>query len=343
MFDTISESDFRKRIKLGAPKGLPRKYFFFGEEDYLKTAALRLAREYVADGSGFDSVGFDALTFSPDALAEALAVPPMFGENRLVTVTLSPSDLRPSEMNSLIETAAAVEDDGWEFLIISFPAGSFDPGYPKRPSAAFKKLAEAAVPVNFERVTGARLNGWVSKHYSENRVTADPTVCTDTVACCGTDMYRLASEIDKISYYVLASGRGTVTRADVLEAGSRVVEIDGFALANAVVRGNGAEALRVLGVMKARKDEPVAVLAEIIRVLSDMQTVAICRDGGMTPDAISAATGIKPYPLSKYLSALDHTGQGRMSELLDAARAADEAIKSGNSDFLPIEVLICSV
>ena len=47
-FDPIVESEFRKRIKLGAPSGLPRKYFFYGDEDYLKNVALRLARESVA-------------------------------------------------------------------------------------------------------------------------------------------------------------------------------------------------------------------------------------------------------------------------------------------------------
>ncbi len=342
MFDTISESDFRKRIKLGAPKGLPRKYFFFGDEDYLKSAALKLARTGVGADPDFDCARIDQTNFSPDALNEALSVPPMFGDVRYVELTVSLSELRQSEINSLAEIAAGI-DDGPEFLIIVFPAGTFDPGYPKRPSALFKKMAEAAVPVSFERVTGARLNGWVSKHYSQNGVTADGPVCNDTIACCGTDMFRLASEIDKISYYVLASGRGRAERSDVLAAASRVVEFDSFAFANAVLAGDGAAALRILGVMKSKKEEPVKVMSEIVRVICDLQTVAVCRDGGMTPDRISAATGIKPYPLSKYLGALDRSGKGRVSALLDAAVEADEKIKSGTSGYLPIELLVCSV
>ncbi|MBO7375706.1 MAG: DNA polymerase III subunit delta [Clostridia bacterium] len=342
-FDQIGESEFRKRIKLGAPSGLPRKYFFYGDEDYLKNVALRLARESVAGGSEFDCAGFDARNFSPAALSEALAVPPMFGENRLVTVCLSPSDLRPSDMNALTEIAAGIEDDGWEFLIISFPAGSFDPGYPGRPSAALKKLASAAVPVFFDRVSGARLNGWVSKHYSENGVTADGVVCSDTVAFCGTGMFRLASEIEKISCYVLASGRTAVTRADVAAAGSRTVEFDGFALANAVLRGDGAGALRVLSTLKARKEDPIAVMSEIIRTACDMRTVELCRADGMTPAEISAATGLHPFPVKKYLEALDRAEPGKTARLVSACRDADAAIKSGTPDYLPIEVLVCTV
>ncbi len=343
IYETLTESDFRKKIRPGVPGGIPKKYFFYGDEDYLKKYALGLARSaFIADPS-FDVTRFDGNSFSPDAFSDALAVPPMFGQLRLVEITLSPSDLRPNEMNDFLSILEGISDDDLSMVIIVFPAGSFDPGYPKRPSAIFKKFAAAAVPVCFEKVTGARLNGWVGKHYSGNRVTADGPVCAFTVSVCGSDMTRLSSEIDKISWYVLASGRDRVTEDDVRAAGCATQEAEAFALSDAILSFDRRAALSALAVMKERQAEPVAVLAAIVRVICDLAAVSACRRDGMTPEAISTATGIKPYPLSKYLAAADRTSPERIRALLASAGKADDGVKGYAKDFLPVETFICGL
>ena len=126
-----------------------------------------------------------------------------------------------------------------------------------------KKLAEIAVPVQFDRVTGAKLNGWVSKHYTQNKLLADAQVCAFTVSYCGTDMFRLASEIDKISCYVLSRGRDRVTPDDVRAVGCTTVEFDAFALANAIIAGviRGSETSIAVGSTVIEPYDRVAIFA----------------------------------------------------------------------------------
>jgi DNA polymerase-3 subunit delta len=338
--EIISESVFRKQIR--DARGA---YLFFGEEDYLKQNALRVAIEsYIGDGArDFDLVRMDALTFSPEALASALASPPLMSERKLVVLSLSPSQLRSAELSSLLEIAEALSDDEENILILNTPSGSIDAGTPKRPSALLKRLCEAMTGVRFDRITPARLSGWCARHYSENSVRASERVCALTVDYCGCDMFSLSSEIDKISFYVLAHGRNEVTEADVKIAASPSEEFDTFALANAILAKNTDRALSVLSQMKANKTEPVIIMSELVRVICDIETVATLTSAGMNPGDISAATGIKPYPLTRYLTAIKTLRPEAIAAAVSASKYADAAVKSFGRGYVPIEQLICSI
>ena len=61
----LKEADFRKALK-SAPTG---GYLFFGEEDYMKSAALRMARQSVTEAdpamAAFNDIRLDGMDFHP--------------------------------------------------------------------------------------------------------------------------------------------------------------------------------------------------------------------------------------------------------------------------------------
>ncbi len=340
----ITETEFRRRIK-SAPDPV---YLFYGDEDYLKHNAVSVAKTaFFPDNAalGFDFVHIDRSAFSPDALAAAVMPPPMLAERKLTVVSLSLSELRAGELSALTDVAKSLaeDDEARHTLIINTPSGGFDAGYPKRPSALLRSLSAFLIPVNFERIPASRLAAWAGRHFDSAGVDSDPAVCAATVDYCGSDMFRLSSEIEKISYYVLASGRKKVTTDDVALVACRTEEYDSFALTNALLARKYGEALAVLAIMKAEKAELTRVMGEIVRVVCDLLTVAVCTKNGMTQSEISEATGIKPYPLAKYLSSLAGTDEATLRRALEACTAADASLKNGDRDFLPIERLICSL
>lgn len=344
MYDVIGAADFRRQIK---SQNAAPGYLFFGDEDYLKQDALSAARSAVItdpSAEAFDYISIDRASFSAEALAEALAPPPMLSEKKLVVAEVTFDDLKKQELEDLCTLLGNSETDGADnVLIINVPAGSIDAGTPKRPSALLKKLSDCLVPVRFDRATPAKLAAWVGKHYASRGVGASPAICAGTVEHCGTDMFRLSTEIDKIAFYTLASGRKEVTAADVREAGCSAEEYDAFALGNAVISGKYGEALEVLARMKAQKLEPVYIMSELIRVICDLNAVNSCVNAGMNPTDISAVTGIKPYPLSKYLGALRGVDEKALRRALDACAEADRGVKGYTQDYISIERLICSL
>ena len=156
-------------------------------------------------------------------------------------------------------------------------------------------------------------------------------------------MFRLSSEIEKICFYVLSHGRTDALKDDVRTAGCPSVEFDAFALANAMVAGKYRVALDVLGFLKSRKTEPTRIMADIIRVICDMSALNACRKAGMTREQMTSATGIKPYPLGRYLQALDDADEKKLKRALELAGEADEKIKGYGADYVAIEQLICSM
>lgn len=341
-YEIITDAELRRSMKAPAAG----KYLLFGDEDYLKSNLIENVRRLICPDDSFklfNCVAMDRAAYSAGALRSALLPPPMFADCKLVSVSLTFEDLRQNEIGELIDLLGEEELFDYNLLILSVPAGGIDCGTPKRPSSLMKKLCEVITPVRFDEVGGARLRDWIIRHYSANGVNAVPAVAALTAEWCGESMLTLASEIDKVSYYVLADGRTEVKEADVRFVASRGGSYDAFAFANAILARRSAEALLVLMDMKARRIDPVMVMGELSRVLCDMYTVSECLADGMNASAIAAETGLREYPVKLYSAAVAKLPPGAVGEALRAANEADMAVKSSSFDYLPIERFICSL
>ena len=183
MYTTVTEADFRKSIKNGIAPGSPRIFVFYGEEDYLKHNDIALLRDTLLspDSVSFDFVSIGSAAYSAETLSAAIASPPMFGAEKVVALSVSPDDMRQSELGELTEILSGLDEYDPNVIIINIPNGGIDPGYPKKPSAMLKKFSAFAQPVVFERISPQRLIGWAGKHYHANGVDVAADVCAYTI------------------------------------------------------------------------------------------------------------------------------------------------------------------
>lgn len=346
----ITDADFRRALK-NRPTG---GYLFFGDEDYMKAAALRMARDAVTEAdpamATFNDIRIDGISFTAGALLDAMTVPPMGAEGngyKIISVTgLDLDGMRAADLDKLREALEAIPDYPYNLVIISASADGLDAGnLPKRPSELLKTLSEHLVPVHFERNTPAKLAGWVQKHYAAEGVAASPDMCRFTVDYCGRHMFTLASEIDKVSFFVRAAGRDTVTEADVRAAATPAVEYDAFAFTNAIAAGRRADALAILADLKLRRVEPLFVLGEISRVVSNLYAVRTLADGGKTPAEIGAAMGgMHEYAVSLLLKEARRLTPDRLHDMLAVTAEADLSLKRSATDgYGVIERIICGM
>ncbi len=352
----IKEADFRKELKTNPTGG----YLFFGEEDYMKAAAVRMARQSVTEHdpamAPFNDIRMEGLNFSAGALLDAMTVPPMGGDaspmgdhgggRKIISVTgLNLGSLKSAEMDQLTEALEAIPDYPYNLIILSVGADAMDYGnLPKKPSALLQSMAEHLTPVYFERNTPAKLAGWVQKHYAAEGVKAAPEVCRFTIEYCGRQMYTLASEIDKVAFYVRARGRDTATEADVRTAAIPAMEYDAFAFTNAITERRRADALDILADLKLRRVDPLYILSEVSRVVGNLYAVRALADGGKTPAEISAALNIHEYRVSLFLKQVRGIDPERLRRTLDATVEADMALKRSHADgYGVIERIICGM
>lgn len=340
----IKETDYRKEIK-SAPGAA---YLFFGEEDYLKLSAVKLTRELLCPDESFavfNDMRLDALDFTPDKLVDSLMPMPMMAERKLVVLSgLDLTAIKPNELDALCQAVSAVREYPYNTLLIVVAADRLDPGYlPKRPSATLNKLSEVLTPVQFERSTPAKLAVWVNRHFQHNGVEATPELCAQMIRYCGSGMFELANEIDKLSYYVLASNKTQVTEADMRFVCTPATEYDAFAFANAVMEGKRDVALAILQEHKRRRVDPLVILGDVIRVFCDMECVQTLLQTGASERDIAATLKLHEFKVGLYRKSLSRLRPGALRDALAACTAADRSLKLSPQGYTALERLICSV
>ena len=342
----ITEAAFKKRIEASPVGG----YLFFGDEDYLKIHAIKYARDKVCYDQSLAvfndmRIDFSAVSFSADLISSAIAAAPMMADAKVVTVVgLDLSELNAESMDKLVDAVASIEEFDFNTFILSLSGGIVDmeeverKKYPEK----FARLCEKLVPVRFDSVPDAKLASWVVRHFEHNRVKVEEGVPFAMFEKCGRNMFTLVNEVDKLSYYVLADGREAVSRGDVELVTSINEDFDSFALGAAVTSGDAEKALRILGVKKAKKVEPVLVLGELSGTFADMLAVKLMTAAGVPPLEIGATMKWKgDYRANIYRQAVQNVSEERIRRAVDLCRDADAALKSSYAGYEEIEKLIC--
>lgn len=341
----LTAAEFQKKMKEPPADGA---FLLFGEEDYLKVHALRTAREvYCPDASlaVFNDIRLDALDFTASKLKDALLPPPMMEDRKIVTLTgLDFTTMRAGECEELCRVLETPGIFTGNVFILSVGAGAMDEGYlPKRPSALLSRLGSVLTPVRFVRTTPAKLVGWVARHMEHNGVSAPEPVCRKLIDYCGHDMFTLAAETDKLSFYTLAHGRKVADIADVERVACAVSEYDAFAFAGAVMGGRYDEALSILRFQKFRRTDPIVVQSEITGVFCDMLSLKALLAGGAPLQHAAATLKMHEYKAGLYAKAAASLSFDRLTRAIDLCAEADMALKSSSQGYAPIENLICTL
>ncbi len=338
----INEADFRKEIKASPA----RAYLFFGEEDYMKGFALSKAIEAISPDkslSFFNEMTLDALTYSPDALLDAMMPLPMASERKIIILSgLDFNAMTKSELDALCATLACLDEYDYNTVIINTSSDRFDAGFlPNRPSGMLQKLCEYVTAVQFNKNTPSRLASWVGKHYEHNGVSATPELCALTVERCGRDMFNLASETDKISFYVASQGRSVVEENDILKASTPAAEYDAYALTNAIGSRQRDTALNIVKDMKQRRLDPLIIMGEITKSVCNIYVVLSLSELGLTSREISNTLKMHEYRISLILKS--GTSLDICRNMLELCREADLELKLGRDGYSALEKLICSI
>lgn len=342
----MNNDDFRRELK----KGLSGGYLFFGDEDYLKANALMLAREAVCPEPSFaffNDLRIDSLDLTPDALIDTLAPLPMMSEQKIVSINRLDfsTTTRGFNVDELIEAIDALDEYPYNVLIINVPADGIDEGRPKKPSALFTKLTKKLKPVKFSTPTDIKLIMWCEKHFEHNGVECSDELCRMMFEKCGRSMFTLSSEIDKLSYYLLANGRTKLSADDISLVCSAVIEQEAFALTNALLDGKNDKALLALEAMKYNKVEPTLILSEISNTICNLMLAKTMLADGKTYVEIAAA--LRPMKVSEYAAKLYVSGaasrsEARLRRALELCAEADKLVKFSRG-YDAIEQLLSSL
>ena len=347
--DIITNAEFTKRIKDNARGG----FLFYGEEDYLKSHAIKSLKDALGIDEAFEIFNFvtlDVLDYTPDKLIDMLSMPPMMAEYKLVVVSglnikKMASRTNSSELNDLLDAIAHLNEFDYNVLVLTVPNGNITEEMPKKaPTGALKTLSEVLQPVKFESPTPQKLALWALRHFEHHGIGANPADCSYLVDYCGKNMYVLSSEIEKLAFYIRSKGRNTLLRADINEVCNAEMEYGAFEFSNAILEGRRGDALSILSVMKFKQVEPLMILGELSGIFSDLLKIKIMLLAAKNNQQIATETGINIHKVGIYSTSARRMELEKLCTLVAMTADADLAMKYRfDSGYLHLEKLICSM
>ena len=347
--DIISNLDFTKKIKEN-PDG---NYLFYGEEDYLKSHAIKSLKDAMGIDETleiFNFIQMDVLDYSADKLIDIFSMPPMMAERKLVVlnglnIKKMSNKQNISEYNDFLDALAHLDEFDYNNFVLVLPHGNITEELPKKaPTGALKDLSERLQAVKFEAPTPQKLALWALRHFEHHGIKATQSDCEYLVNYCSKDMFTLTNEIEKLSLYARSQNRDYVVRDDVPLVCCAEMEYGAFEFSNAILEGRKNDALSILSVMKFKQIEPLAIMGELSGILSDLLKIKIMITAGKNNQQISSETGINIHKVGIYVNSARRTELSRLQETVALTSEVDLAMKFRfDSGYLHIEKLICSL
>jgi DNA polymerase-3 subunit delta len=210
-------------------------YYIVGEDDYQKEDAVRQLMDTALDSTARD-FNLDvrrAQDIDAESLGVLLSTPPMMAERRVI-VLRDVGALKKDVRKVLDAYLKAPAPD--VLLLMIAAAGS-------KPEAA---ISGASTPLQFDSLTGDRIPRWIAHKASTEfgMKISEPAIDLLQVAV-GSDLYQLASELDKLASYMEGRGDEIDEEAVAAVVGVRRGETQSDLL-DAVADRNAARALELI-------------------------------------------------------------------------------------------------
>jgi len=338
----ITGTQYRTEYK--RPK--PGAFLFYGDENLLKSRELASLREkLLCDEStnAFNHFVFTRDNYSPDALMSAVMAMPMMTDIKLIELYELPfAEYKKKEDMAGLEAAleAVCESDDTLLIIYTTPE-NFDPGEGKTQSALMKLISKYAVPVEFAHESTPRIALWVSKHFSADKIIAEPPECHYLIECVGHDMTSLENEIGKLCAYLHFKERDKLTKTDIDYVCPKNKEIGAFEFADSIIDGNNEKSFWILGDMKLKNEPVPVILGGIIKIYTDLYALKLCADAGVSSEDAAKKLGLHPYVAKTRMAKAKSLERAAIEEIIELCAETDEALKSSAlDDYLLLERLI---
>ena len=338
----MQEKELRERIKGGSLSGC---FLLAGEEDYLKRYYLgEIRRAVVTDEAfaPFNHIVFDSADMTMAALADAVKAPPMFAELKLIEWKYPPlGKMREGELKALEEILDTLGDYDYTVIAIIVSAEDLELGTEKRPSKLAKRLGERMHLINFARSGDTQLLSWLKRHFDGEGIEVTRPCLEAMIFRSGRNMDVLHSEVEKLSAYLKANGRDTLTEDDVRAVCSSTPESDTFALSNAILERNKRAAFAALDEMKRQRLDPTVIIGMMAKTYSELLTVVSLKEDGVDISEIESTTSIHPYKIKSYVRASRLFKAGAPAAILGELSRVDVGMKwSGVTGYSAIEMFI---
>ncbi|MEG2003920.1 MAG: DNA polymerase III subunit delta, partial [Clostridia bacterium] len=279
-------------------------------------------------------------------ISDAMNAPPYMSDFKAVIVNNLPLDQKNKDNLDDIANIACQLNEGTA-LIFNFRPFTIDiKGLSAKNSKLlyaqfFKSVSEIGLCVCFSPESGEKLNSWVAKHFESEKIKIQKSAIAFLPAYCGSDMYILNGEIEKLSSYY--SGE-TLTEKDIESVCCPNETFQTFDLCNALIEKNAVKLKKVFDNLCFLKVLPEFILGALSKTFCDMYMIKSMYSDGKDFSAIRAASKMQDWMLKRAINSATKTDIAFIEYAVSECSKTDLMLKSfsGNS-YLIIEIFLYGV
>ena len=324
----IDELELKKQIR---ENRISRVYLLYGSEPYLISQYARQIEAKVAsaDFAEFNSQKFDEES-SIDEIDNAVESLPMLSERKCVTVSNYNAD--SSNANTTVKMEQLLEDPPSTcVLIFKLTAVSVN----EKKSAKWRNFINAVAKVG-EVVEIAKrdentlikyLVGYAGKIGCE----LSQDLARSLVKNCGTELYRLTNELEKICAYTES---GKISAETIEFVSSQTNETVVYRMTDALAALEFDKAFCMLDSLFYQREEPVSLLAAISGVYVDLYRARAALDSGINAMTLTPTFDYKgmDFKMKNAMKNCRKYSLAQLRQILKFLYQADKELKSTRSD-----------
>lgn len=320
-------------------------YAFVGEEEYLKRYYLGELRRAAVDDptlAAFNHQVFDGEEINFGQISDAIKAPPMMSDYKMTEWRYADfSSMTEKELTAVEELCALQKEHPYSVLAFIISDGAADLGTDKRPGKFIKRFGSKMNILRFDKSTDNQLFAWLKKHFDAEGVGVTLDTLKALVFRSGHSMDVLVNEVRKLSALAKARGLESISPREVEEVCSSTPECDTFALSNAILERNRKGAFLALEEMKIRRVDPITIVSMMIKVYTDLVTVAHLLEEGKEASDAAELLKMNVYKFRIYATAAKKHTEERLVAVECKLREMDVASKFGGiAGYTAIELFI---
>ncbi|QJD83678.1 DNA polymerase III subunit delta [Cohnella herbarum] len=194
-----------------------------------------------------------------------------------------------------------------------------------------KKLVKTAKTkefvISFSPLQSEELLQWLLKRASSQGRSMDGKTAEELLRRVGTDMHALAAETDKLCLHAGLSG--SVTLEAVRSLVPMATEQNVFKLTEELAALRTAEAIALYYDLLKQREEPIKLMALLVRQFRNMLYVKELGSQGYSPQQMASQLGLHPYAVKITGEQARKFSQERLASLLSELADLDYAMKTG--------------
>lgn len=306
-------------------------YWLYGDEDYLLdyyTKRLLLSMD-IKSGADMGAVKFDGKTPLDEIIAEAIT-PSWFAERKCVIVDDFPIySQSAAQAEEFFEFVNSVPD----FSVVIFKNLVLDKKTRKGAgfASAVKKMQKFCGIAELLKRDDKGIVKFLKYEINKRGCDISPADCRYFIERCGTDMYLLAGELEKLC---VAKKEGVITKGDIENYTVPVLESGVYDMTGAISRGNYKMSMKTLDELLWQRVEPIAIVAALSGMYIDLYRAKIAKESGKGKDDILKLYDYKSTAFRVENALRDCGGYTLKSiaDSLEVLREADVALKGSAVD-----------